>query len=384
MTLPTVEATCSACGCLCEDLTIGDAEALVNSCAHGGRWFQAAMSDSHTNQPLVDGRSASLDHALESAANWLAQARMPLIAGLTELCVDGLRATVALADEIGAVIDASFTSEEPADYFPRLGSSGCTWGEAVHRADLIIYWRCNLAGDWWRHRELILDRIGPSRSYSVLETDLDVPDIWRLRAAQRGHNLGLTAAVSTIHEHVHQAAYTVIVHGNEPRITAALQGFAYEVNKVRRCRLIGLGGPLNSAGPAQVLRWQTGYSNTIGLHRGYPITFGREFSAENMLMAGGTDVVLTTGTTADRLSSNAREQLAKRLHINLALADRSTLTAPQITLPASIPGIDAAGTFFRSDGLMLPLRPVISSSRSSASLVINSITELIRRARLSV
>src|SRR5438552_1849566 len=96
----THDVTCTAGGCLCDDLNVGADGSIENACAHGAEWINAASQYQPPAPALIGGQTAELDVAIAAAAKLLAPARFPLVFGLAELCVDGQRAAVALADEL--------------------------------------------------------------------------------------------------------------------------------------------------------------------------------------------------------------------------------------------------------------------------------------------
>ena len=55
---------------------------------------------------LIDGKPATVDEAVEAAADILHRADMPLVYGLSNVTCETQREAVALADQIGAVVDS--------------------------------------------------------------------------------------------------------------------------------------------------------------------------------------------------------------------------------------------------------------------------------------
>jgi formylmethanofuran dehydrogenase subunit B len=135
--------------------------------------------------------------------------------------------------------------------------------------------------------------------------------------------------------------------------------------------LIDLGCGFNEAGQSQVLTWQTGYRAAVGLHRGYPVHYADEFSAEKVLNRCEADAALVVGGGANVLSEPAQRHLRKIPRITLSPGISGTPEPSQVTLFTSIPGIDAPGTVFRSDGVAMPLRPAFSPSFPHADAVVN-------------
>jgi formylmethanofuran dehydrogenase subunit B len=380
MPVKTLDVTCTACGCLCDDVTILADGLIENACPHGAAWINSTAQYQPPAPALIAGKPAELNDAVAVAAKMLALARFPLVFGLAGLCIDGQRAAVALADELGACLDTG-ELEDSAIYMPGVGSFGCTWGEVIQRADLIVYWQCQLDNGWWRHGERVLDRIRRDRPIEIVTTDAGIEEIWALRAAIQGRQVELSHNVDHFAERLKKAKYAVIIHHAEPRLETAIQSLARDVNLNTRCRLVDLGSPQNAAGQTQVIRWQTGYSRSVGLHRGYPVSFGREFAAESVLARREADAVVLVGDALDSLSIAARDHLHAIPHTHIACGQMTSQIDGQITLFVSTPGVNAAGAVFRADGLTLPLRPAYSSSLPAASLVLKCLKDAIRRTR---
>ncbi|MGH8659090.1 MAG: formylmethanofuran dehydrogenase subunit B, partial [Gammaproteobacteria bacterium] len=85
----TVEnATCTFCGCVCDDmvLTVDLDEKRItkakNACILGRAWF-AEHTVEDRPVALIGGKEASLEQAVEEAAQILANARFPIVYGLS-------------------------------------------------------------------------------------------------------------------------------------------------------------------------------------------------------------------------------------------------------------------------------------------------------------
>ena len=103
-------ATCTFCGCVCDDIELhADHERIVETkraCILGESWFKNHTAERLYPDALIDGQPASLDDAVEAAAEYLHAADMPLIYGLSNVTCETTREAVMLADQIGAVVDS--------------------------------------------------------------------------------------------------------------------------------------------------------------------------------------------------------------------------------------------------------------------------------------
>ncbi len=103
-------ATCTFCGCVCDDIELhADGERIVkakNACSLGEAWFRNHTAERLFPDALIDGQPASVDAAVEAAADYLHGADMPLVYGLSNITCEAQREAVALAELIGGVIDS--------------------------------------------------------------------------------------------------------------------------------------------------------------------------------------------------------------------------------------------------------------------------------------
>jgi formylmethanofuran dehydrogenase subunit B len=103
-------ATCTFCGCVCDDIELhADAERIVETkraCSLGESWFKNHTAERLYPDALIDGRPATVEDAVEAAAEYLYRANMPLVYGLSNVTCETQREAVALAELIGGVIDS--------------------------------------------------------------------------------------------------------------------------------------------------------------------------------------------------------------------------------------------------------------------------------------
>ncbi len=103
-------ATCTFCGCVCDDIELhADAVRIVETkraCILGEAWFKNHTAERLYPDALIDGREATVDEAVEAAAEFLHKANMPLIYGLSNTTCEAQREAVWLAELVGCVIDS--------------------------------------------------------------------------------------------------------------------------------------------------------------------------------------------------------------------------------------------------------------------------------------
>ena len=103
-------ATCTFCGCVCDDIELhAEGEKIVkakNACSLGDAHFRFHTAERHYPDALIDGQPATVDEAVEVAADILHNANMPLVYGLSNVTCEASRGAVALAEMIGGVVDS--------------------------------------------------------------------------------------------------------------------------------------------------------------------------------------------------------------------------------------------------------------------------------------
>jgi formylmethanofuran dehydrogenase subunit B len=104
------DATCTFCGCVCDDIELhSDGERITHTkaaCVLGVSWFKNHTAERLYPDALIDGKEASIDEAVEVAADHLYKANLPLVYGLSNITCEAQRQSVALAELIGGVIDS--------------------------------------------------------------------------------------------------------------------------------------------------------------------------------------------------------------------------------------------------------------------------------------
>jgi formylmethanofuran dehydrogenase subunit B len=111
MSLKIVQhATCTFCGCVCDDIELhAEGQRIVKTkgaCSLGEAWFRNHSAERLYPEALVDGQPATVDAAVEAAAELLYRANMPLVYGLSNITCEAQREAVALAEIVGGVIDS--------------------------------------------------------------------------------------------------------------------------------------------------------------------------------------------------------------------------------------------------------------------------------------
>ena len=76
------------------------------ACGLGEAWFKNHTAERLYPDALIDGKPATVDEAIDVAAEYLYQANMPLVYGLSNVTCETQRRAVALAELVGGVVDS--------------------------------------------------------------------------------------------------------------------------------------------------------------------------------------------------------------------------------------------------------------------------------------
>jgi formylmethanofuran dehydrogenase subunit B len=145
---------CPICGCLCDDLEVTVKNNKIVKMKNGCALCEAKMvhgykSSERILKPMIrkDGKlvAVSLDEAVHTAAQILANAKYPLLYGWGASASEAQRVGVELAEDLGGLIDnnSSICHGTSLMAIQEVGIPTCTLGQIRHRADLIVYWACN-------------------------------------------------------------------------------------------------------------------------------------------------------------------------------------------------------------------------------------------------
>jgi len=357
---------CPQCGCRCDVL------ALSAGCSLG-----RTSPPDDAPAALIDGQLATVEDAVDRAADLLLRSRYPLVHGLERLTCEAQRAAVALADRIGACVDHG--DGRPGRLFPDVGTITCTLGEVMNRADLIVYWgQQSPAAPLPVPPGCRRENLAP-----VVGTDFAV--FWLLRALVRGKPTepsgGLTAGRpladwQRLAKRLKRSRYGVLVlsPGLPARVAEAAHALATDLNEFTRFRVVEIPDAGNGVGAEQVLTWQTGYGRAVGLHAGFPRSFGDEYGALRLLGRAETDLSLRLGDASLPEAGAAIATISLSSHI-------ATLPGPPtVAITIAVCAAGRPATAFRFDGLALPLRPAISSSFPDEFQVLQRIEYALRHA----
>lgn len=406
---------CPFCGLLCDDLKIerkGNALKVLNTdCVRATSGFERKLPAS---SPMVRGKAASLDEAVNAAGALIRKAKLPLYGGLTT-DVDGMRAVMSLADRTGGVVD-HVLSEVQYRNLKVLQTNGwitSTLTEVRNRADLIIM----VGGDVQRFNPRFYERVvsppdsmfdlkppkrtvvflgkapdvallkGP-RVGEIVVLDCELPRLPELlsalRARLRGakvHKLdipGITLAdVEALAERCRKAKYGVFAWAppglDVPHGDITVQQVA-EITKdltaITRFAGLPLGGNEGVVTGAAVCTWLSGSPPRVSFASGKPDYDPYLYSISRMLAAGEGDLLIWLASFTPDLMP-PKTKLPTILLGTPAIAPAQT---PEVFIPVGTPGVDHRGLLVRCDSVVsLPLKDLGRAELPVAADVLASI-----------
>jgi len=417
-------ATCTFCGCVCDDMDLTvdlDQHRIVkarNACVLGRAWF-AEHTVEQRPVALIDGREASLDAAVEEAAQVLAGARFPAVYGLSDTTCEAQRIAVSIADLARGNLDTTTSvCHGPSGMaFQGVGESTATLGEIRNRADLVIYWGGNPAESHPRHftryavtpkgthtpngrkdRTVVL--VDVRRTPSANAADLfikvkpgaDFETLWALRALVRGRRVAADieartgvplATLQDLAERMQRCRYGVLFFGMGLTMTrgrhfnsGALLALATDLNQFTHFVAKPVRGHGNVTGADNVVSWQTGYPFGVNFSRGFPRFNPGEFTTVDVLARGDADAALFLATDpASNFPKQAIEHMRRIPVIALDTKASHTTALAHVAFTTATYGINTGGTVYRMDDVPITLRPAFESPFPSDEQVLRRIRE---------
>jgi len=410
--LKTVEAVCPFCGCLCDDIVLevegGEIKRAVNACPISQSKYLHHQAH-RLKEPLVGGSPATLEEAVERAAEILKKARRPLIYGLSSTECKAISKAIEVAEETKGILDnTSSVCHGPTILaLQQVGESKASLGEVKNRADLVVFWGANPSEAHVRHfvrysvtpkglyvsqgrrgRKVVVVDVRETRTTKMadrfvkVEPGRDFELLQALRALVRGEKLLMDSVsgvdlgvLEELAAELASAKFGVIFFGlgltqtggRHMNIDAAV-GLVDELNKKTKFVLTPMRGHFNVAGANTVSTWQTGYPYGVDFSLGYPRYNPGEYTAVDVLARGEADAALIVASDpVATFPLDAAQHLAKIPVITLDQKETPTTRISEVAIPVAAVGIEAEGTAYRMDGIPLLLPKVLEPPRGVLS-----------------
>lgn len=404
------DVVCPFCGLGCDDLTVeeepGGLAVRSTDCAIARARF------SHTptaEPPRVSGGPVALEEAVQAAAAALGAAQAPLVAGLgTD--VDGTRASLALAERVGAVVDHALSDGlyRNLAVLQRTGWITTTLAELRNRCDLLlvagpdpaalhprVFERWVVPAPAFRtppSREVVFLGGEPLDSTRATLAGLPVTvlpgDPARLGDAAAALAAALpdpagasgaasiaAGAIAALAERVLKARYAVVawaasaLDGPHADLTVErLVRLVHDANRHTRCAGLPLAGYDNVIGVNQVCTWQFGVPLRTSLAGGAPLHDPHRFAWARFMAVA--DLVLWISSFRAEVPAFP----AGKTVIALAPPGTAFSDEPAVFIPVGTPGIDHPAHLFRSDTVVaLRARGLIDRGLPDVATVLKGI-----------
>ncbi|RUL87151.1 molybdopterin-binding domain-containing protein [Tautonia sociabilis] len=415
------DATCPACGLLCDDLVLTVANGRViradRACERGRAWFLADHRREELPEATVDGVPVPTDEAIGRASAILIASRAPTIAGLSAATTEAQAIAARLADRLGATIGPDHAEEAwpRVAAIQRAGAALGSFGEVANRADLILLWGLEPEPGLPRLRERLIDRPGrfvpearAGRTVLVVDSGSSTVRSWADGAIAVGPGShaealrALRAAVLGIPsdpdrlvrasgapleswlewaDRLRAARYGAILFGSElaregAEAIEALMRLLDDLKASTRCVALPMAGPGNPTGAEAVLTARLGAPLSVDLSAGAPRFLPCDAEPELRLLRGEADAVLVLGEPTEELEVD-RPPGVPLVLIGPAATSRSEPGV--VAIATGTPALDEGGSIVRSDEVTLPLRPPLEPIRPSAAEVLGRLLDRIGR-----
>ncbi|HIN96072.1 MAG TPA: formylmethanofuran dehydrogenase subunit B [Planctomycetes bacterium] len=421
------DATCTFCGCVCDDidLTVENDKIIAakRACVLGKAWF---LNHEIEDRPscLIRGKPADLEMGIEEAARILAEARYPLIYGLSDTTSESQRVAVGIADWIGGNIDTTTSvCHGPSGMaFQGVGEVTCSLGEVRNRGDLIIFWGSNPAESHPRHftkyslmpkgmfvpngrKDRTCVVVDVRKTKSVKAADLfiqvkprkDFEALWTLRALAQGIELdaerveeetGQPLSVwQDLMDRMKAARFGVIFFGMGLTMTRgkhanseAILALTRDMNRYTRFVCKPNRGHGNVTGADNVVAWRTGFPFGVNLARGYPRFNPGEYTAADVLARGEADAAMIVASDPlANFSQPARDHLKTIPYIALDPKETPTTRGAVVAFTVATYGINVPGTVYRMDDVPIPLRTAFESPHPSDFEILSGIEKRVKQ-----
>jgi formylmethanofuran dehydrogenase subunit B len=336
----------------------------------------------------VNGERVAHEAAVDDAAQILRNARRPLIGGLA-IDIDGMRAALALARRVGAVMDHAVSSAKYRNLhvLQEAGWISTTLAEVKNRADLLM-----LVGDGWHtrfprfverviapdpqlfaqplaRRIVLVDRQAGAVAHTLPQrfqrlqldaTIAQVPELFAiLSALASGAPVDATRLPGIAATQLEQciawlrgSQYGTVVWAAPDLDVAhaelALQMLARLIrtlNREGRFAALPLAGSNGDLTANAVHTWQSGVAFPANYANGRIDFDPHRYHAANVLARGEPDCLVWISSLSAELTPPEFDGPA----IVLGRADMQPPRSARVFIPVATPGVDAPGALIRTD-----------------------------------
>jgi formylmethanofuran dehydrogenase subunit B len=402
------DVVCPFCGTLCDDIEVivenNEIKGVKHACKLGSAKFLNARKIRLTAPHIrsQDGhREATTEEALDRAARILAASEHPLLFGWSTTTCEAHRVGIALAEELGAVIDScTSVCHGPSEMAVQdVGYPTITLGEVKNRADLVIYWGANPMHAHPRHlsrysifprgyfrergskdRELIVVDVRRTDTAKIANTFVQIKPggdyelLSALRLIINGGDLEQDEVAGVPREAIYSLAKKLtscqwgvlffgqgltMTYGKIRNIDNAIS-MVKDLNRHTKFSIMMMRGHYNVTGFSEVLTWQAGFPFAVDFSRGYPRYNPGETAANDVLQNREVDAALIIASDpVSHFPQRSVEYLASIPMIAIDIHWTPTTELSDVVIPCAIAGIEYEGTAYRMDTVPIKLRGVV-------------------------
>jgi len=408
--------TCPFCTLLCDRFTLetsasGQLQLRGSDCPRATRALAHFAASDGASQPLVDGKTATLDAAVDAAAEILSAARQPLFGGLAT-DIAGARALYSLANRCHAILDHAHSN----GLLPGLrtlqdrGALLTTLAEIRNHADLMIvigtqpsrdypefYRRCGVGEALSPLREIVflgaaVDPSGTGKG-TVTARKIDWADdayttLATLNALVKRRPVEASGVLRELAQRMLAAKYVVFVW--EPArlpgrhaalLVESINQLAKSVNRTTRAGGLALAGNDGGLAANQALAWLSGLPLRTGVHASGLLHEPHRYATDHLLADRAVDALVWVASFGPDLTPAAGNVIAGIPTIVLAHPAHAARSAPaRVFIPVGTPGIGASGHLFRLDGVVVvPVPKVRDDGLPSVARVAAAIDARLRQ-----
>lgn len=325
--------------------------------------------------PLIHGKEATWEQALQRAGDMLREARLPLFHGLIGDLLDS-KAAVKMADHFGGAIDHLHGDAiaRNLQIYQQGGWQVSSMGEVRNRADLVVLIGHEPNETFPRLHEKLLDCTSrlhaklPPVIHPLTHDCLDLLSIIRARLAGKPVQSD-TAGSDELLRQITGADYPVFIIGRLPEKSAepiirTCVGLVRDINETRRSALLILGSGEGDTTAQLSAAWHNGFGIRTCHSKGYPEQDLQMYAGNRLLQSAEADLLVWISS----LSCESPPDIAQKTIVIGHPAMSFKQPKPAIFFPVGVPGVHRPGYLHRADGLRLvPLKRLIDSPLPSSS-----------------
>jgi formylmethanofuran dehydrogenase subunit B len=414
--------TCPFCALLCDRFDLDSAASGVpqlrgSDCPRATRALALFDASRAGTPPAVDGKVASLEAAIDAAAEVLAGARQPLFGGLAT-DIAGTRALYALANTCHAILDHGNSNA----LMPGLrtlqdrGLLQTTLAEIRNRADLMVvigtqpshdypefYRRCGLGDPVSLLREIVFlggavdassTGVNGVSTRSVPWSGDAYATLATLNALCKRRQVDASGALRELAQRMLAAKYVVLVWepgrlpGTHPALLVeSINLLAKTLNRSTRAGGLALAGNDGGLAVNQTLTWLSGLPLRTGVHASGLAHEPHRYVTARLLADRAVDALLWIASFGPDHAPAAGSVVGSLPTVVLAHPVHATWAASaRVFIPVATPGINAAGHLFRLDGVVIVPVPKVRDDGlpAVADVVARIDTRLTRKREESV